>query len=858
MTKVFYYKTRKLYRFALVFLLGTVLVTGCKDDFAGYFDYPSDIEGPIYEQLSSRSNLSEFVKAIDKVPLMKSIINTSGLYTVFAPTNEAINSYFLTQTRYPGKSGIDDFDVEKKDVSGVKTDSILLCQFIEAHIAVDMYFHYDFKRFIPDEVVTSSVMSTQSDRNRYSTRYRDQKYIDTVPGQYVLNSKTNERTPRVYKVRPEAKSVTIFPYKYLRRHSIVNEFAALYGLQSTPKGEDLYVNGVKVIEADIAAVNGAIHIIDGVIEPKENVDMLLKRLNPTMWSILQLYAKHTLNTDATETEGVSKFDSIFNKRYELGFRTQNNQIIDLNLAGEYNSSLYTLLLPGKGFEDFVKDSILPAFNVLIDSKGILKTPMDSLPPVVRSALIGQFLVAGTLWDSKLKYGFTNALNDTLQTENQAKRPKNLTVTGMQIASNGLIYTLPDAVQNISTIFRSVAKVPLMDKKYKWYLEFSTRTANEISPLSLLALYYKKYTVFMPTRDAFRTQPSVIYEMKNDYDKIDLYRNGETIYPIVTDSILKNLIIPDVILTPDSLKNFQFRKTYMGGYIQIENNTIRFSYNDPTTKATTDYVSVLPTVPRDAANPDGYIRTENGIVYPLIDRVPMPASLTVSGYLTKNKSTADNNFFNLLKNTKVNGDLIAEDLTQNPIVLADKNDKGNITDPTETLWAMLISQGNDPQEIYTVFYPSDEAIRVYRLACNAKTTILANNFTSGDAYWSKIARQLIVKTRVYTDGSRVQNFYDIYSNPVEGKVNLFQTLNYRKIVKNTDYFNDNEYTNLQLSFENGAITLTDPISGRTAKTTTVKNVECVNGVYHEIDAIPFPVMTSKAEWDNFISRPIPAE
>ncbi|HEY5570730.1 MAG TPA: fasciclin domain-containing protein, partial [Bacteroidales bacterium] len=311
MTKVFYYKTRKLYRFALVFLLGTVLVTGCKDDFGGYFDYPSNISGPIYEQLSSRSNLSEFVKAIDKVPLMKSIINTSGLYTVFAPTNEAINAYFLTQTRYPGKSGIDDFDVEKKDPSGVKTDSILLCQFIEAHIVVDMYFHYDFKRFIPDEVVTSVGMGYVSDRNRYSTRYRDQKYIDTVPGKYVLNNKTNERTPRVYKVRPQAKSVTVYPYKYLRRYSVVNEFAALYGLKSTPKGEDLYVNGIKVIEADIAAVNGAIHIIDGVIEPKENLDMMLKRLNPTMWSILQQYASYSMNQDATETEGVSKFDTIF-------------------------------------------------------------------------------------------------------------------------------------------------------------------------------------------------------------------------------------------------------------------------------------------------------------------------------------------------------------------------------------------------------------------------------------------------------------------------------------------------------------------------------------------------------------------
>lgn len=852
MTKVFYYKTRKLYRFALVFLLGTVLVTGCKDDFDGYFDYPSNIEGPIYEQLSSRSNLSEFVKAIDKVPLMKSIINTSGLYTVFAPTNEAIKAYFLTQTRYPGKSGIEDFDVEKKDASGVKTDSILLCQFIEAHIAIDMYFHYDFKRFIPDESANSIEIGGASDRNRYSTRYRDQKYFDTIPGKYIINSKTNERTPRIYKVRPDAKSVTVYPYKYLRRHAIVSEFAALYGLKSTPKGEDLYVNGVKVIEADIPAVNGAIHIIDGVIEPKENLDMMIKRLNPTLWSILQQYAEYPPNYDATDTEGISKFDTIRDKRYSR---------IGVDIASEYSNNLVTVLLPGKGFEDFVKDSILPAYNVVMDGKGVLKTPMDSLPPTVKEALVAQFLVNGTLWDTQLKYGFTNAIGDTLQTENQTKRPKNLTIAGTQIASNGLIYTLPDNVSNISNVFRTVAKVPMMDKKYKWYLDLATRYTGSGTPLGFLALHYKKYTVFMPTRDAFRAQPCMIYEMKNEYDKIDLYRNGETIYPIVTDSILKNLIIPDVILTPDSLKHFQFRKTFMGGYLQIANNQILFSYNDPTTKVTTDYVSVIPTVPRDAANPNGYIRTENGIVYPLDDRVPMPASLTLSGYLTKNRSTSNSNFYKLLYNTNVNSDLIAEDTKASPAVIADKNDKGNITDPNEKLWGMLISEGNDPQEIYTVFYPTDAALKAYAAACNAKTPILPTSgdaYTSGNIYWAKIARQLIIKTRVYSDGTRVQNFYDIYSNPVEGKDNLFQTLNYKKIVKVTDYFNDNEYTNLNLSFENGTITLTDPISGRTAKTTSVKNVECVNGVFHEIDDIPFPVMTTKAEWDNFISRPIPAE
>lgn len=861
MTKMFCCKTKKLLRLALVFLFGAALVTGCKDDFDGYFDIPDSMEGPIYDQLASRPELSEFVKAIDRIPLMKNIINTSGLYTVFAPTNDAVKKYFETQTRYPGKTKIEDFDVEKVVVEGdtkIKPDSIALSQFVEAHLAIDMYFHYDFKHFIPDEIVGSSGFGFGSvtDRNRYSTRYKEQNYIETLYNEQYLDGLVSRN--RVRKVRPQYKSLNIYPYKYLRRHNIVNEFAELYKVEDPIGSDDLFVNGIRVIEKDIAAVNGVIHIVEGVLEMQPNLDMYLKENNPTFWALAQTMASYKFNASATEQEGTSKFDSLWTKGY--------NGMVDF--AGEYDASFFTFLAPGKAFEKFVQDSIFPTYRIDVKNgitdgnytKEILYklTQLDSIPAVVRNALLSQFFARGTVWSSQLDFGFLTTYGDTLQAKDQPDRPANLKIKQEEgrgrgfMTSNALLYELDDDVSaNISPRFQSVLRLPMICKgmdpnkpvPYKWYLDFLWRGTmwNE------LGKHYEKYTVFMPTCDALYQEPCSVRELKSNRfnNMTELNRYGLELTTLSMDSIVQYLVIPDVVLTPDSLEGVQFRKSYLGSFLQIDGSDpadlkIKFEYTIPGTQERKAYEARIPN--KEAKDPErpleGYHLMQNGIVYPINDYVPMVDGMTVNAYLNLvyAKKSEYSNIIDLLKGTKVHGEL--------------EEDEKDYVNPDNdlTLWQLLLSTDFKSEDIYTLLLPTNSAFQKFKT-----DNKISSDVSASDKLWQRVARQCIIRTRAYTDGSHIQNYYDVYANPIEGEENVYQTMCYKKVYRNDNYFNQNEYATLKLVFdkENSKITFIEPTAGKEISTTGKVNTECVNGVIHEIDALPFPDLSTKAERDNFV-------
>jgi len=91
--------------FALVFivLLGTLTMTGCeKDD-----NKTSPADQTIAEYAGSDSNFSILVQALSKAELVN-VLNGSGNFTVFAPTNDAFKALF-TQL---GVSGVSDLSKE--------------------------------------------------------------------------------------------------------------------------------------------------------------------------------------------------------------------------------------------------------------------------------------------------------------------------------------------------------------------------------------------------------------------------------------------------------------------------------------------------------------------------------------------------------------------------------------------------------------------------------------------------------------------------------------------------------------------------------------------------------------------------
>lgn len=119
-------------------LLFSVSLLGCKKGYDKYWSDENPKTGFIYDKVKSDANFTIFAAGLERADLVK-YVNVSGLYTVFAPTNEAFQNYFKSR----GYSSIDDVPVST------------LFTMLSYHIANNMWYYYDFKtRFTTTKKVT--------------------------------------------------------------------------------------------------------------------------------------------------------------------------------------------------------------------------------------------------------------------------------------------------------------------------------------------------------------------------------------------------------------------------------------------------------------------------------------------------------------------------------------------------------------------------------------------------------------------------------------------------------------------------------------------------------------------------------
>ena len=79
-------------------LLMANLLIGCKEEPDKY-DRPEWLKGKIYTQMLDIPELSIFCSSIERVGYDK-VIDVSGSYTVFAPSNEAFYTFFSSNANY--------------------------------------------------------------------------------------------------------------------------------------------------------------------------------------------------------------------------------------------------------------------------------------------------------------------------------------------------------------------------------------------------------------------------------------------------------------------------------------------------------------------------------------------------------------------------------------------------------------------------------------------------------------------------------------------------------------------------------------------------------------------------------------
>lgn len=114
---------------ALLLLLVFVLGTGCKKGFKDYYSNTGASSKALYDKLKLDSNFSIFAQGLENVGLVQ-YINSGGLYTIFAPTNNAFKQYFATR-------GYGSIDAVPKDT---------LFKILNFHIVNNLWYYYTLQQ----------------------------------------------------------------------------------------------------------------------------------------------------------------------------------------------------------------------------------------------------------------------------------------------------------------------------------------------------------------------------------------------------------------------------------------------------------------------------------------------------------------------------------------------------------------------------------------------------------------------------------------------------------------------------------------------------------------------------------------
>lgn len=117
-----------LWLFCFIFLA----VAGCKDGFDEYWKYDKALEGFLFTKIKEDPQYSTFTKALERSGVGPAL-DKAGVFTVFAPTNEAFEEFFKT-SKY-------------KTIEAIPVDE--LTNIVNYHIAYFTWYYYDVqKRFI--------------------------------------------------------------------------------------------------------------------------------------------------------------------------------------------------------------------------------------------------------------------------------------------------------------------------------------------------------------------------------------------------------------------------------------------------------------------------------------------------------------------------------------------------------------------------------------------------------------------------------------------------------------------------------------------------------------------------------------
>lgn len=251
----------------LLMLFSTLWLFSCNSAKDEQYKRPEWLEPPIYQQLQEKGNFTHYLACVDKAGYTQTL-NGAGYYTVFAPNDDAFTK-FLSENSI---NSVEDMTVDM--ATQIVTYSLTISPASYEQIddyqnatttateasKTDVAFKrttFNYKWVHPDFDVAADNEKTVIDMNAVESEVQ-------VAGGFENNDYNQKNIPFFTSNFMARRGISAFDYNYFYPDVDLTDFNVV---------------DAKVIEKDLWAENGIIHVVDKVILPLKNLEELLAETN---------------------------------------------------------------------------------------------------------------------------------------------------------------------------------------------------------------------------------------------------------------------------------------------------------------------------------------------------------------------------------------------------------------------------------------------------------------------------------------------------------------------------------------------------------------------------------------------------
>ena len=544
-------------------LLSLILLYSCREDL-GKYERPEWLAGKLYTQILEQPELSTFARCIELRGYDK-LINVSGSYTVFAPSNEAFNLWFAS---HPSYNSVD--DIPLPELERLVRYHIVQNPWSKLQLrTLDVYGWIDTLDINNNEPKGFKRETLLFERDRkYGVRREDRivQITDTLNSPWHRRVATDSR-----------KFAPIFFSEYFNIYDLNSSDYEFYFNRPFGGSNDIHYANGRIVGEEVFAENGFIYVIDQVVEPLKNAYQFIENGNSTQSytqfrDLINIFPQFQYNQQKTFDQPGADLglavDSLFDLTFpQLAFNITSEQTkpptgtfgLPQNVTIRYHHGL--MAPTNEAFDKFVRDYIqIPR------GWGTLR----GSPLHIKRIIANSYLSVNPIYPTDFQTGFYNGELDLVKLDEA-------NVVQKEFGSNSTFIGLNEAI--VPRAFSSVTGPVYLQQGYSKVMY----AIEEAGLLPSLKRRNQDYMFFVESDLNTSLDSSLIYDRPNNRFSVFLVTQGGFTQFFLNKNDLRTLLLNHIATArPKGLARKEFIPNLAGNFIIVNNETGEVSGTGATT------------------------------------------------------------------------------------------------------------------------------------------------------------------------------------------------------------------------------------------------------------------------------------